>query len=54
MFYLLYMYECVYVCLIQPLGAKDQYSYGRETARSLILFRFSSRVIRKIMHKVGF
>jgi len=29
-------------------------SYGRETARSLILFRLTSSVIRKIMHKIGF
>ena len=33
----------------------DKYlSYGRETARSLILFRLKSSVIRKIMHKIGF
>jgi len=26
MFYLFYMYDCVYVCLFQPLAAKDQYN----------------------------
>jgi len=29
-------------------------SYGRETARSMIFFRLTSSVIRKIMHKIGF
>ena len=31
-----------------------QLSYGRETLRSLMLFRLTSSVIRKIMHKIGF
>ena len=29
-------------------------SYGRETARSLIRFRLTSSVIRKIVHKIAF
>ena len=31
-----------------------QLSQGRETARSLILFRLTSIIISKIMHKIGF
>jgi len=35
-------------------GDNKKLSYGRETARSLILFRLGSSVVRKIMHKIGF
>ena len=40
----------------KTLHMADEYkklSYGRETARSLIHFRLTSSVIRKIMHKIG-
>jgi len=36
------------------LFTNKKLSYGRETERSLILFRLTSSVICKIMHKIGF
>jgi len=39
---------------INEINNNNQLSYGRETARSLILFRLTSGVIRKIMHRIGF
>ena len=43
------------VCLTSCISyINKQLSYGRETSRTLILFRLTSSVIHKIMHKIGF
>ena len=44
----------VHFLIVAQAIQDKQLSYGRETARSLILFRLTSGVIRKIIHKMGF
>jgi len=50
------MYVCsdIFLTLQNNHKINKKLSYDRETAQSLIIFRLTSSVIRKLMHKIGF